>query len=447
MARTVAHWRHTSGEGNWSVGSNWDIGTVPTASDNVHLIGSTAYQVDLNTAEQAFNFSVDGPNIVFDETATGSLTVQIAQFTQGTAILDAGNTIDDKVQITDGLVELNGDDELGQAPIYMQAGGAGTGTIEAVTDVTLTNALYVNSGRLEATDGHMLTVAGYFELPAYVAELSFGAIGGDANGMDGTVEFTPSQGASASQYTFEIDSGTVTIGKGAASDTTNIFENGALKLYGGTLDVANFLTDSNFYGLTDGGPGHRGSLSNTGAAKTFMMYNWNFSGAIASNIHLVAVDDDTLGGTQSKLDIAMSTQYTADLDTSAATGTFNITSAVGSDATIHVGTAAQQVDRFYDFQDGGLTIDTAFAADVKVSWVDYSDGVERLVIHPGHGSPSQSLYFKGIGSHADFVLGDDGSGHLEISYAAPADTGAVHDAAVADAAAQASFVLLPHDVL
>ena len=439
MARTVAHWITLSGESNWNVGANWDIGTPPTKIDDVHFDGTKFYQIDVTDAEAAYTLDCNGSHATLNETASGSLWARTAAFVRGTAILNGDNDFG-TVSISYGDVEVGADEALGKHAINFDNHG---GTLEAIADVTLHNDIVMQTGYLAAAAGHTLTL----DSDLSVSELLyFGSADGSATGtvvLDGT-SATPSD-----TLNIDIFSGTVAAGRGGHSGEANaLWANGPLTTMhaGSVLDLTNFAASTE---LTLTGTGTIENNSN--AYKTVDLRAANFHGSFNGKFDFIVTGTNApAGGHFGTVGITTITMAagTDSLDLSAMQGNYALYAPNGSTAEINIGLGVPggQESRFMDFQDGNLTIDTTIAYGTKISWVDNPGGEVRMVVHPGNNESNYNIYFFGVSTHDGFVLSDY-HGHLRITYDAAAAETASHDAHVADLAAQAAFVHLPPDTI
>ncbi len=118
----------------------------------------------------------------------------------------------------------------------------------------------------------------------------------------------------------------------------------------------------------------------------------------------------------------------------------------GSTSTITVG--EHTTEHFTDFQDGNITLDVAAASSAHVTYIEDAGDI-RMVVHPGMATKRSASISTGVTSSDDLVLGDDGHGHLQVTWGgaseAPAHT--AHDIDVANQAAAASFVHTTPDVI
>jgi hypothetical protein len=435
MARATAHWTALSGENNWTTAADWDIGTVPTASDDVHFDGTEHYQVDITSAVSAYGIEVLGSHAILDESSAGSITAHSADFERGTIILNGTNDIS-TVDISTATVEVGADGALGRHAVSFDQY---SGTIEAIADVTLHNAINMNDGFLAAAAGDTLVLDSDMTGVSDGTLLGFGSLDGTATG---TVELDGLSYDDAGSYSqITIYSGTVSAGKGGHDGEANeLFASvGDFQMDPGTtLDITNFGSTV-YLGSLQGS----GTVENNHGTKTIDVDYANFNGSITGRIDLDVSGTSTFVGHVGTVGLSTVTMGagTDNLNFSGVQGSYAIYAPAGSSATINIGLdEGIQNDRFMDFQDGNLTIDTTQPSDVATTFIDHSGYVELHVNPTGPNQGSFNLYFFGVSSHDGFVLGDN-DGHLQITYDPP-------DAAhVADAVAQASFVPLPHDVI
>ena len=104
MARISAHWMMLSSESNWSDSSDWDIGSAPTVSDDVHLRGSSPYQVDITGAADALGTHTIDVNDVGGILAIADITLRNNILSTDAPLgATAGNTLILKGALADSL--------------------------------------------------------------------------------------------------------------------------------------------------------------------------------------------------------------------------------------------------------------------------------------------------------------------------------------------------------
>ncbi|HTQ14066.1 MAG TPA: hypothetical protein VMH86_09335 [Rhizomicrobium sp.] len=422
-------WLATSGENDWSVAANWSLGE-PDATRNVYFQAHTAYQADVTTAVTAHDLVFKAHAGTLFESAAGSMTLRSAQFDAGKAILNAANSIA-SVTVEASEVDFSVNGALGNGGVSVV-----DGLLEATGDVTVKNALVLDGGILAVDGGHTLTLQGGlgFEGPTLILGSSGGANGAMVIG---------SRTFDGSDYELRLYSD-LSSGTGLRSAGFTALLNGAAGVnLQATLDLtnagANAITLHNLggAGLIASSNGHTGLTIDHGV--TSAGFALNSAVTIEGG---VTFDSGALGNVSFLM--ASGSQHLTLANASG--GRAFVSAAPDSEAVVHLGTAGSVTAHFIGFENGNITIDTGYSTDAVASWTDET-GQVKLTIRAHAGAAAYNIFFSGLGDHTGFELGSDGHGHLQITYpGAPAESAASHEAAVAQAAAEASFVHLPPDI-
>jgi hypothetical protein len=404
----------------WSNGENWSRGTAPVANTTAVIDGAGHYEIDVNTAVVVHELELDSRNAFLVETAGGSIQAHNLVMEFGVAELNVANNFA-VVNMEGGFVELGDDHALGTKTIHTLAG-----TIEAnAASINLHNAIAIaDVGIFAAHGGDMLTLSGAItatNIPGsngYVTE--FGGSSGPqfyAPDETGTVIITSTSFIDEASIRFNdvfVDTGTVKSGQGThALGANQLFSDATYVLIqaAGTLDVRNFGTDVTLNKLDGTGK----LVGNSGI--TVHVTNPTFTGTLSA-VTMEAGGTGHFGGHMGSSSFTMAAG-TDTLDFSnALDGNITVSAPDGSTSVITVG--PHTAEHFTDFQDGNLTIDVAVGSATHVSFIQDADDL-RMVIHPNHGFKAFSLYFNGVTSSDDLTLGDDGHGHLQVTWGGAAE--------------------------
>ncbi len=442
---TVITWAPSRGTFDWSDAANWQGGVLPGTEDIARIWGSSgSSHVEVTSAVAVREVQMNALHTILVETSTGSITANTLDLVAGTMELGAANNFG-PVTITDGtsIVQISADGALGRKPVSDQGG-----MIDATADTTFRNALTLHEdGDLAASAGHTLLLEGAFTATAPVqdqaVQIWFGNSGIIYNQTvaTGTVELAgKSFTLAAPAEWIEIKSGTVTSASGGHSVEANEMFNQAAQVTldaGATLNTGNFGTSVTLHDLTGAGT-LESARYNTHIAGA------DFAGTFATGARIIADGTNVLTGNAGARFIMGA--GTDSLDLSSMKSAFTLSAPSGSSATVIIGEGASHA-HFLDFQAGHLTIDTVFADTDSVRYLDSAGRVQMVINHGPGGAMPTSLYFYGISTPGDIVVGNDGHGHLEFTYnTAPGEAHAQHDAAVASATAEAAFVPPSHDL-
>jgi cytoskeletal protein CcmA (bactofilin family) len=442
MRMATIVWGHTSGTGDWTTAADWQGGAEPTTADIAKFsIGSSnqpTYEIDVTTAVAVDEVLVNAANAFLSESASGSITAQTLNMGKGLISLNAVNSF---AHVTNaGLAEFSVDGAFGIHTIIT------SGVFEAMANTEMHNPFEIKgTAQFDAAAGCTVKYLGAVTATTSGPTIEFGSdapINQGVQNATGTVELggtSYSQPGTVSSTTIDIGSGTVLSGTGAHAVEADEMFSSALFINldaGATLDVGHFGTNVSLRDLSG-----LGTLKDNSDATVITLQGATFDGNIVGGSKLTIVGGDTLGGGIGTTAITMG--LGANLNLSTATGNFTI-SAPDDAATVTVG--SHTVNHFTDFQDGHLTIDTAFDEHDLVTFKETAAYTE-MVVHPGGSVAATAFYFYGLTTPGDIVLGGDANGHLQVTYdAAAAEAHAQHDAAVAAAVADAAFVPPPHDL-
>jgi fibronectin-binding autotransporter adhesin len=266
--------------GDWSVGTDWTTGAVPTSGDAaiINDIGPV-YTVMVSSADFASSLAINAVTGALLENS-GSLTITGGlHVDSGSVQLNKANTIG-SVSLSGGVLNVGNGGALGTGTVTQSGGG-----LVATASETLTNPLSLSGSVTIAADhGTTLTEKASDYSIAGGTTLNFGGSGGG----DGTIVWDALGGAVTSpDPVINVQAGTL---KGANDALGALLGDEAVTVAAGaTLDLA-----GNFPVLADLTGG--GSVIDSGAATTLTLRAANFSGTISGPLSLDAVGAVFLSG-------------------------------------------------------------------------------------------------------------------------------------------------------
>ena len=71
---SAINWENALG-GDWSVGTNWELGLVPTPTDSTQITLSGNYTVSITSHVSAANLAINAIGATLTESSAGSLTL------------------------------------------------------------------------------------------------------------------------------------------------------------------------------------------------------------------------------------------------------------------------------------------------------------------------------------------------------------------------------------
>ncbi|MGH6871326.1 MAG: hypothetical protein ACREHE_07460 [Rhizomicrobium sp.] len=435
------------GAQNWTDASIWQGGVVPGAGDTAVIELHSDYEVQITSAVTVQELDYGWRNSALIESGSGSITAHAFRIVDGSAVFENANSFD-YVGVDGGTVFMGNDHALGTKALH-----TGGGTIaDDGLNINLHNKLDMQQGAsFAATAGHTLTVSGIMEFDPIFANSQVAFLFGAMNSnhwhtpqFGGTVDITGTTfdigGQPNTTEYINIDHGIVKSGKGAHSAAANAMFSDATEvvMLGGTLDVRNFGADVTLHKLE----GLSGEVLGNSSVDIHAI-DPNYKGTL-DNVTMELSGTGLIGGNMEHSRFTMAAG-TNTMDFSAATaGDVTISAPDGSSSTITVG--AKTWEHFTDFQDGNIVVDTTTASTAHFDFVAEPTDL-KLVIHPGGGAKAYDLFFNGLASSDGITVGDDGHGHLEVTWTGAGGIPAQSDHAidVINHAAQAAFVPLVHD--
>jgi hypothetical protein len=308
---SAINWASSQG-GDWSTGTNWEQGFVPSSTDDTEIVVPGVYAVTITSDVSAANLIVNASGATLDESGAGSLTLSDGlSLYNGAVFLDGSNSIGSSVEVAGGLLAVGNSGALGNGVVLLYGGELLATTTENIN----ASVAFRGTTTIAAVTGQTLTLEGGALLNGS-STLTFGA-----SGENGTILWDPTsfQLAGASPYNLDIRSGELVFGNfdeglTALSAAWNSVDIEA----GSTLDLAG--VPSSFSNLTGGGTltGSVTSLVTIGAGQ----FSGDLTGDLNLNItgQVGLAGSSTIGGIQignggSDTSLTIDTGGLLDLDT------------------------------------------------------------------------------------------------------------------------------------
>ena len=253
------HWVNASG-GNWSVGTNWSTGSVPTSSDNTFIDASGTYTVNLDVAP-AFNSLTIGGGATGTQTLSDTTSRDITFTNAGTITtsgalnLSSGRILGGGGLTVNGALNWNGDSEIDNV-VTISSGASlnisGTGT-RFVNGGTINNSGTINWGganNISVYSSGLISnlAAGLFVVTNDQQIFQHCCTAGQAFNNAGTFRKTTATGTTSilsngfnNSGTVDVQSGTFALSAGGSS--SGIFNATA---------TGTFLFNNSVYNLTTG---------------------------------------------------------------------------------------------------------------------------------------------------------------------------------------------------
>jgi hypothetical protein len=286
---STINWISTQ-DGDWSTGTNWELGSVPASTDDAEIATPGVYTVTITSDVSAANLTINATGETLDESGAGSLTLSGGlSLYNGAVFLNGSNSIGSSVEMVGGLLAIGNGGALGNGAVLLYGG-----ELLATTTQTMTASMVLNAiPTIAAATGQTLTLEGGEQLRG-PATLTFGA-----SGEDGTILWEPTsfQLAGASPYNLDIRAGELVFGNfdegfAALSSAWNSVDIEA----GATLDLAG--VPSSFSNLAGGGTltGSSTSLVTIGGGQ----FTGNLTGYLNLNVtgQVALAGSSTIGSIQ-----------------------------------------------------------------------------------------------------------------------------------------------------
>jgi hypothetical protein len=176
---STINWENALG-GDWSVGTNWELGLVPAGDTEITLPG--VYTVSISGNVAAANLAINASAATLAESAAGSLTLSGGlSLYNGVVFLNGANSIEGSVQLVGGLLALGNGGALGNGFALLSGG-----VLLATTTQTLTTGMdFSGTPTIAAAPGQTLSLQGEQQLNGPVT-LTFGEPGENDHSMGGS---------------------------------------------------------------------------------------------------------------------------------------------------------------------------------------------------------------------------------------------------------------------
>jgi hypothetical protein len=439
---TFDFWNATSG--NWTDAARWSTGTVPDGNERSEVLAPNSpnpanppYTIDITSAAVTRVLTITDPSATIDESAAGSLRTAEIDISAGTLILDGTNTSNLYDLSGTALLEFNSGAALGNGLI-----GLDSGRLLATANAVLLNPfnvdMLIGTGSIGVTAGHTLRLEGQVTTQQ---EIVFGQLGVTTSG---TIQIMGAVVDSENPARILIESGRVETVAGHNAGAITLFNTApGIFISNGntTLDLSNFGNDVTLHSL-DGS----GIIRSSNAAMELHLTNADSGARLYGTMHVEADGTNALFGRLDDTLITMGagTDY---LDLSnVKDDNFTISAPSGSTVTVLIGKFG---GTYTDFQDGHLTIDTVYSSREPVTF-STTGSTTTLDIRAPSGKLASALVFDGITASSHFTIGDDGHGHMQITYdagTADIDAQVNHAIDVANAIAAAATAHIPADFI
>lgn len=259
--------------GNWSSGSTWDVGAVPTAGDNVLISDFHVVTIDMNASSYSLTVGqglsgalrIGNNNIARVLTINGDITIN-------TGASFAVNPLSDKIHtlsfigdiINNGTFDMYGDANSVCNVTFKNSSGqtiSGTGSTTEFNKVTVNlgtssaNILDVSSNNFWAPDGFLTLTNGTFKLSSSGAvSVSLFSNEGIISKSSGLWINSPNSFIKTNSHvllygSLTLSAGTLTVGNGP--DENLISYGGNLTITGGNLNISGRLDRANTSTITN----------------------------------------------------------------------------------------------------------------------------------------------------------------------------------------------------
>jgi hypothetical protein len=286
---STINWVNGQG-GDWSTGTNWELGSVPasTADTEITLPGVDAVTITSHVSAASLTINATGATI--DESSAGSLALSgLLSLYNGAVFLSGANSIGTSVEVVGGLLAVGNSGALGNSLVFLYGG-----ELLATTTQTMTASMVLNATpTIAAATGQTLTLAGSAQLRGPVT-LTFGA-----PGEDGTILWEPTTFQLSGTSPDELDVRAADLVFGNFDDGLTVLSstwNSVDIEAGATLDLAG--VPSSFSNLTGGGTltSSSTSLVTIGGGQ----FTGNLTGDLNLNIigRVALAGSSTIGGIQ-----------------------------------------------------------------------------------------------------------------------------------------------------
>src|SRR5277367_2548937 len=128
---STINWENALG-GDWSVGTNWELGLVPAGNTEITLPGT--YTVAITSHVSAANLTINAIGATLAESGGGSLSLSGGlSLYNGTLFLNGANSFGGSVQLIGGVIALGNGGALGNGDVLLDGGELLATTTQTIT--------------------------------------------------------------------------------------------------------------------------------------------------------------------------------------------------------------------------------------------------------------------------------------------------------------------------
>src|SRR5271165_2353431 len=153
---TTVNWENALG-GDWSVGTNWELGLVAASNDDVQIALPGVYTVTITNDVSASSLTINATGGTLTESSAGSLSLSEGlSLYNGAVFLNGANSIGTSVQVVGGLLAIGNGGALGNSAVLFYGG-----ELLATTSETINASMSFNgTPTIAAATGQTLSLQG-----------------------------------------------------------------------------------------------------------------------------------------------------------------------------------------------------------------------------------------------------------------------------------------------
>jgi hypothetical protein len=169
---SAINWNSALG-GDWSVGTNWEMGLVPASTDNTQITLPRNYTVSITSHVSAASLAINAVGATLAESSAGLLTLSGGlSLYNGVVSLNGANSFGGAVQLIGGVIAVGNGGALGNGDVLLSGG-----ELLATTTQTMTTSMaFSGAPTIAAAKGQTLSLQGSAQLSGPTT-LTFGAPG------------------------------------------------------------------------------------------------------------------------------------------------------------------------------------------------------------------------------------------------------------------------------
>jgi hypothetical protein len=158
-------------DGNWSVGTNWELGLVPASTDDTQITLPGNYTVSITSHVSAASLAINAIGATLAESSAGSLTLSDGlSLYNGAVSLNGANSFGGAVQLIGGVIAVGNGGALGNGAVFLSGGEL----LAATTQTMTTSMTFRGAPTIAAATGQTLSLQGSAQLSGPTT-LTFGA--------------------------------------------------------------------------------------------------------------------------------------------------------------------------------------------------------------------------------------------------------------------------------